>query len=142
MPLEALQLGIDTGYGVYRLLTSKQAAITYVHDCATPVDGDYCDSCIPALSSPTILSIDYSALNTVTVNWQSVSGADGYEIERSNNGGAYYQPVGDVTTNSYTVSGFNGNSIYIRIRAFDVVDGIRDYSRGVMRWKRLSSQQG
>ena len=128
MPLEALQLRIDEGYGVYRLNSATQADVSYSHDCASPIDGDFCDNCIPPLSAVTNLSIDYSALNTVTVNWQAVSGADGYEIERSVNGGEY-QFVGNATTNAYVESEFNGSPISIRIRAYKTIDGICDYSR-------------
>lgn len=34
---------LDNGYKIYRY--SKRDSVTYAHDCAVPIDGDYCENC-------------------------------------------------------------------------------------------------
>lgn len=49
-PLSVLQSAyIDSGYVIYR--NPKREAVSYTHDCAVPIDGDYCVNC--STSTPT-----------------------------------------------------------------------------------------
>lgn len=70
-----------------------------------------------ALTAPTGLSTTAIGQNEVSLSWNAVTGATGYQIERSGVGGSFSQ-VGTATTTSYTDTGLQQETVYTyRVKA-------------------------
>lgn len=66
---------------------------------------------------------------TITATWNKVSGAEGYSFYLANSKDAHYYLQGSSTTNSYTCKGLvKGRTYYVRVCAYNLVDGKKIYS--------------
>jgi regulation of enolase protein 1 (concanavalin A-like superfamily) len=65
-------------------------------------------------SAPFNVSITSLAPDSLVVNWRDVTGDTGYRIERSDDGGASWFPIGSVGTNvpTFTDTGMSANTTY------------------------------
>jgi subtilisin family serine protease len=73
-----------------------------------------------------------AAFDRISVSWDQVSRADGYEVFRATTKNGTYTRVGTVTsrsTTSFTNSGLKtGTTYFYKVRAYRTVDGARIYS--------------
>ena len=69
--------------------------------------------------SPDLISAD-AGNGSVTLNWSTVSGAEGYKVYHGTVSGSYSQDIDAGDVNSYTVSGLgNGTTYYFAVSAFN-----------------------
>ena len=80
------------------------------------------------LSTPQITKSEVNN-DSVQLEWQSVEGAEGYELFRSNAADGTYSMLGSFNTTSYTDNAVSyGNSYYYKVRAYKTVNGVKEYS--------------
>ncbi len=65
-----------------------------------------------APSTPTGLSVGSATISSLTISWNTVTGAESYRVYRSSTMGGTYSLVGSPTTNSYTDSGLSESTTY------------------------------
>lgn len=100
----------NSGYNVYASgsasFTSSQVYFTLTYS--------------PMPDSSTITaSATATGQTTVSVSWSSVSGASGYEVSYSGNGGASWNIAGTTGSTSYSVSGLTAGTAYqFRVAAY------------------------
>ena len=90
---------LEDGYILYRL--KKQYSVSYTHDCAVPIDGDYCEDCA-ALTKPVISAVEQTGDGALKLSWDKVEYADAYGILRSDDSGSGFAWVGTAWELSYT----------------------------------------
>ena len=80
-----------------------------------------------SLVTPTVPTIKGTAYNKLKLSWLGVTGADGYEIYRSDTKDGSYTKVGTTTATSYTNTGVDtGKTYYYKIKAYrDEVTSIK-----------------
>ena len=84
---------------------------------------------VPNLSKPAGVKISSRATTSVTVAWNAVSGATGYEVYRATSANGTYSKLGEVTTTSRKCPGLtSGKMYYFKVRAFVTVNGTKHYS--------------
>ncbi|MBN8820854.1 MULTISPECIES: fibronectin type III domain-containing protein [unclassified Spirosoma] len=72
----------------------------------------------PALSAPTNVSAATASGTSINITWNAVSGASGYQIERSSNGSSGWTQIGTPTTALYSDTGLTtGSTYFYRVRA-------------------------
>lgn len=73
------------------------------------------------LYAPSGLNVGSATSSSLTVSWNSVSGATGYRLYSSaSSGGTYVQVGGNLTSTSYVNSGLSSDTTYYyKVRAFD-----------------------
>lgn len=82
------------------------------------------------VATPSILDVEQTGESTASMTIQKVSGANGYEIERTNEPNGTFSFLKNVTVGTFTNSGLMpGQDYYYRIRAYKTVDGVKEYSR-------------
>lgn len=82
---------------------------------------------VTLLSTPTV-KIASSTSTSVTLSWNAVSGATGYEAYRATSANGTYSKMGDVFTTSRKCPGLTtGKTYYFKVRAFVEIDGVRYY---------------
>jgi fibronectin type 3 domain-containing protein len=74
-----------------------------------------------SLSAPSGLKKDTATTKTITLKWQSVTGATSYKVYRSISGSGQYTAVGIATTTAFTDTGLNEATTY-----FYMVSSIKD----------------
>lgn len=85
---------------------------------------------LSTLGTPSILSVEQTGSQTTRMTIQKVTGASGYEIERTNEPDGVFTFLKSVTVSSFQNSGLMpGRNYYYRIRAYKIVDGVKTYSR-------------
>jgi hypothetical protein len=72
----------------------------------------YASAKTPAVGTPSGVSVTAVDSTGVTVSWNTVFGASGYKVYRSESSDGTYTPVGSPTTTSYTDTGASSNTIY------------------------------
>jgi fibronectin type 3 domain-containing protein len=122
--------------GTYTAISSNQTAATYTdpasgltngnmyyykvsssnanHQCVSAQSGAVsATSCVP-LAAPGGLSRTVGTSGTVVVNWNTVTGASGYNVLRSGTSGGGYAQVGTVSSNTgtYTDTGLTNDANY------------------------------
>lgn len=119
--------------------TDRTSATTYRYKIRAykVVDGktiysDYSDE-VKATTNPLKPKFASSTAtrDSVTLNWNKTSRADGYEVYRYSTSSKKYNLIGEVDkdTTTYTDSGRSSASIYTyKIRAYKLVDGVKHYS--------------
>ncbi len=86
-----------------------------------------CQSAKP--SWPTISIQAEQSESGALLQWNQLSNAKGYEVERSNVFSGPYQKIGDTDGTTYGDKGLSIGSIYYyRVRAYDVVNGVKALS--------------
>ena len=86
-------------------------------------------SAVPKLSSPTGVKATVSSSTSVTVSWNTVSGATGYEVWRSEKKDSGFSKTGAVTETSRKCPGLTaGKTYYFKVRAYKEVNGTKIYS--------------
>ncbi len=86
-------------------------------------------SATPKLSAPASLRVTARTTTSVTIAWNAVTGAEGYEVYRATSANGTYSKLGEVTTTSRKCPGLNsGKKYYFKVRAYVVVDGAKKYS--------------
>ena len=82
-----------------------------------------------SLNKPNNLKSQSTSFTTANLAWDKVSGATGYEVYRSSNGGKSYVKIKAVTGNSYTDTGLTpGTKYQYKVRAYYTVSGKTQYS--------------
>lgn len=80
------------------------------------------------LSYTKITSFIQSGDGTVTLKWNAIDGAEGYEVSKAEQGGDFSK-VKNTTATSTTITGLtNGNTYSFRVRMYKTVDGSKQYS--------------
>ena len=83
---------------------------------------------IPKPSAPTGMKAAVTSANSVTVSWNAVTGATGYEVYRSESSSGTYSKLGTVTTTSRACPGLkSGKTYYFKVRAYKTVNGTKVY---------------
>ena len=93
---------------------------------------------VSAIAQPLILNQDRmgidSTATTLKVFWEAIPGVAGYELQRSLYADNNYGSVITLTTASYTHTGLSLNtSVYYRVRAFYLVDGVKVYTNYIQK---------
>jgi uncharacterized repeat protein (TIGR02543 family) len=67
--------------------------------------------------------------NSIRLTWNTVAGADGYEVQRSlSTSTTSFLPVTEVTEGAYTDEGLDTNkTYYYKVRPFDEIEGVKVY---------------
>ena len=82
---------------------------------------------VTLLATPTV-KIASSTSNSVTLSWNKISGATGYEAYRSTSANGTFSKMGEVTTTSRKCPGLtSGKTYYFKVRAFVEIDGVKYY---------------
>jgi len=69
---------------------------------------------------PTNVTATTNSVSSITVSWESVTGATGYYIYRSTTANGTYDSVGTSATNSYTNTGLSsGTAYYYKVTAYN-----------------------
>lgn len=78
--------------------------------------------------TPANVKANASSATAVTVSWEKVNGATGYEVWRSESASGTFVKLGTVTTNSRKCPGLTtGKKYYFKVRAYITVDGTKLY---------------
>ncbi len=86
-------------------------------------------SATPKLSAPASLRVTARTTTSVTIAWNAVTGAEGYEVYRATSANGTYSKLGEVTTTSRKCPGLtSGKKYFFKVRAYVVVDGAKKYS--------------
>ncbi len=84
---------------------------------------------IPKPSAPTGVKATVSSSTSVTVSWNKVTGATGYEVWRATSADGTYSKTGAVTECSRRCPGLtSGKKYYFKVRAYKEVNGTKIYS--------------
>lgn len=82
----------------------------------------------PVLTVPTWLKMS-SSYNSITINWNKVSGASGYSIYRASSSSGSYSQMKTTSSATMSDSGLNsGTTYYYKVRAYRTVNGSKIYS--------------
>lgn len=116
----------DTGLTAGRCYYYRVRAYRYV-------DGKYYYGGYPTLKTGTKTITPSFTLssknNKITAKWSKVSGAEGYAFYLAESKNAHYYLQGSTTGTSYTSKTLtNGKTYYIRVCAYNLVDGKKIYS--------------
>ncbi|MCD8215377.1 MAG: fibronectin type III domain-containing protein [Clostridiales bacterium] len=114
---------INSGYVLRRY--SNISSVSYKHYCVVPIDKDYCTSCAPKPSAPTISSVSPASTSSLTIKWKKVSYATSYDILRKRSDETSYTTIANVedssttsSTMTYTNTGLKaGTKYYYKIKA-------------------------
>ena len=94
--------------GKYTILRKKDtSSVKYTHNCAVPLDGDYCEKCMPSSSPPAIPKMTNVSVNgsNVTVYWNSVSDVAQYIVDFcAVNGSSFVHNYKETSNTSMTQS--------------------------------------
>lgn len=78
----------------------------------------------------------------IDLTWPALTGAEGYEVSRSESESGTYTVLGEVQTNAYKDTNVtSGKTYYYRVRAFKTVDGAKvygDYSGNTSKYSRTT----
>ncbi len=86
-------------------------------------------SAVAKPSAPTGVKTVVTSTTAVTVSWEAVSGASGYDVFRSESKDSNYVHLGSVTTTSRSCPGLTtGQTYYFKVRAYKTVNGSKVYS--------------
>ncbi len=86
-------------------------------------------SCVPKPTAPTNVKAVVASATKVTVSWNAVTGATGYEVYRATSAGGTYSKLGTVTTTSRDCPGLTtGTTYYFKVRAYVEINGTKYYS--------------
>lgn len=103
----------------------------YKESNGTKVYGEYSTvvSAAPKLSAPSGVKATVSSATSVTVSWNKVTGATGYEVWRSEKKDSGFSKTGSVTETSRKCPGLtSGKTYYFKVRAYKEVNGTKVYS--------------
>ena len=92
--------------------------------------GAYADvvSAIPKPSKPSNVKATVSSATAVTVSWNEVAGATGYEVYRCETSNGTYVKLGTLTGTSRKCPGLtSGKTYYFKVRAYTTVNGTKVY---------------
>ena len=108
---------IGTVIGASYTDTSLPAGTTYYYRVISRnILGDSSASSVVSaqtlIPAPTGLSVTVASTTSITVSWNSVTGATGYYVYRSATSGGTYTRVGTATANSYTNTGLSSSTTY------------------------------
>ena len=95
------------------------------------VYGDYSIvvSAVPKPATPSNVKAAVSSAKNVTVSWNAVAGATGYEVYRATSANGTYSRLGAVTTTSRVCPGLTtGTKYYFKVRAYVAINGVKYYS--------------
>ena len=96
---------------VYLKVEGKDSAYSpYAIKYSTSSEGNV------TLSTPTGLTATAS-VTSVSLSWNSVSGASSYKVYRGNSPGGSYSQIGTASSNSYTDTGLSSGTYYYRVSA-------------------------
>ena len=77
------------------------------------------------VSNPSNMHIDDTSSSSIQVDWDSVSGSDGYVVYRSTYSGSGFSRVGSTSASSYNDTGLSANTnYYYRVFAYDDIAGL------------------
>ncbi len=86
-------------------------------------------SCVPKPTAPTNVKAVVASATKVTVSWNAVTGATGYEVYRATSANGPYSKLGTVTTTSRDCPGLTtGTTYYFKVRAYVEINGTKYYS--------------
>ena len=120
----------------------------YRTDGAVNAFSDYSDvvSGVPEISIPSGVSAESTKYDTLTVKWNAVAGAGGYEVVRSQTSTGEYVLAGTSTTNQFADSELDFNAgYYYKVRAYVMVGSTKtysDYSDYIYQYTSLSKVNG
>ncbi len=120
-----LSTGLTTGTTYYYKVRA------YKEVSGKKLFGDYSTvvSAVPKPVAPTNVKASVSSSTAVTVSWNKVAGASGYEVYRAESASGTYSKLGEVSTTSRKCPGLKtGKTYYFKVRAFTTVNGKKVYS--------------
>ena len=83
-------------------------------------------SAVPQLPAPSSLKVSTKATTSITLSWNAVSGASGYEVYRATSSNGTYSKLGEVTTTSRKCPGLSsGKKYFFKVRAFVTINGTK-----------------
>ncbi len=86
-------------------------------------------SAMPKPTAPGGVKATVSSATKVTVSWNAVAGATGYEVYRATSATGTYSKLGTVTTTSRACPGLTtGTKYYFKVRAYVEINGTKYYS--------------
>ena len=86
-------------------------------------------SSMPKPAAPGGVKATVSSATKVTVSWNAVAGATGYEVYRATTANGTYSKLGTVTTTSRACPVLTtGTKYYFKIRAYIEINGVKYYS--------------
>lgn len=109
----------------YKIRTYKTTDTTEYSDFA--VGGSF--TLIPTVSMPTITNVKVDNVTSITVSWNKVNGADGYEVYYSTSLTGAYKLAGSTTGTTYTHNNLTiGQTYYYRLRSYININGTKVFS--------------
>ncbi|MFF2877843.1 fibronectin type III domain-containing protein [Gottfriedia sp. NPDC057991] len=117
--------------GKYTIIIPVQKAGSVIGVYTVDEDGNTSTTVNTTVVDATIKA-ESSSYNKIKISWNSVPGANGYEIYRSSSSSGTYSKVGSVlndgsntfTNNSVTT----GTTYYYKVRAYSTINGINNYT--------------
>ncbi len=106
--------------GSYTILRKKDAStVKYTHNCAVPIDGDYCEKCMPSSSPPAIPTMTNVSVNgaNITVSWNAVSDAAQYIVDFCAVNGSSFVHNYQETSNTSITQSLSDGEYAIRVGA-------------------------
>ena len=86
-------------------------------------------SVVPKPTAPTNVKATVASATKVTVSWNAVTGATGYEVYRATSASGTFSKLGTVTTTSRDCPGLkSGTTYYFKVRAYVEINGTKYYS--------------
>ncbi|MDO5410374.1 MAG: GH25 family lysozyme [Lachnospiraceae bacterium] len=132
---------LEAGAAIHYTDTSVTNGVTYEYrirtrrmEAGNPVYGDFSKtiSAATVLGAPVLKSTKSINYKTVQLNWEKVTGADGYRVYRKTSGGSWTNISSEAGTTSLSFKdekAVTGKTCYYTVRAYQLINGKKVFGR-------------